>query len=155
MTIQRFEHEYRFLSNFWPGEVVLGGLPFPTAEHAYQASKSRELYVRAQVADLPSPGGAKRFGQKIELRPDWERVKKQVMLTVVVAKFTQHRDLADLLVATGTRRLVEGNTWHDNYWGSCCCAKCAEADRQEYWADRGLNYLGKMLMTVRDVVRID
>ena len=38
--------------------------------------------------------------------------------------------------------LVEGNHWHDNIWGDCSCNKCN--------GTKGTNYLGKILMTVRE-----
>ena len=54
-------------------------------------------------------------------------------------------DVADLTVdgslATGGAVLVEGNTWHDNYWGCCTCSRCA--------GRRGRNNLGRLLMKLR------
>ena len=40
MDILAFEGEYSWLSNFWPVEVVLDGMVFPSVEHAYQAAKA-------------------------------------------------------------------------------------------------------------------
>lgn len=144
--ITEFRGEYRFLSNFWPCKVQLGDIVFPSAEHAYQARKSLDPVVQRSLAQLASPGEAKRYGRTIELRPDWERVKKRVMLLVVLTKFIQNPDLAKLLVATEDIPLEEGNTWHDNFWGACRC---------DDHAGDGLNYLGRILMMVRDIVRED
>lgn len=150
MAVDRFDGGYRFLSNFYPCPVTVGDITYPSAEHAYQASKTREFAIRNRVAALPTPGEAKRFGRRIELRSDWERAKKPVMLVVVLTKFTENPLLGAQLADTADMedpRLTEGNYWHDNYWGSCFCDKCT--------ARPGLNYLGKILMAVREAVRCD
>lgn len=158
MAIERFDGENRFLSNFWMVPVTIGDITYPSAEHAFQASKTLEFSLRNRIAGLKTPGEAKRFGRSITLRPDWERAKKPVMLVVVLTKFTEHPDLGARLADTADApdpRLIEGNTWHDNYWGSCSCERCARGFEDMYWADRGLNYLGRALMAVRDMVRCD
>lgn len=155
MAIEHFQGQARFLSNFWLAPVSMGGIVYPSAEHAYQAHKSEAFHVRQALAEIPSAGQVKRAGQKIDMRPDWNEVRKRVMLLVVLAKFTQHQDLAKLLADTGEEHLVEGNRWHDNYWGSCECPACALGYEDMRWADRGFNHLGKTLMAVRNVVRAD
>lgn len=168
--ITEFAGEHRFLSNFYPAPVTVHGVGYPTAEHAYQAHKTYSAVARISVAALSSPGEAKRAGRQLDIRPDWEQVKKQVMLLVVLTKFTAHDELAAALTATGDQLLVEGNHWHDNYWGMCSCSKCLYGlVEQENYHPRlfhentvfpaklhpGRNYLGKILMAVRDVVRPD
>jgi N-glycosidase YbiA len=162
--ITEFRGEYRFLSNFWPCAVPIGGITYPSSEHAYQAHKTLDHRAREAMAALSTPGDAKRAGKVLDLRTDWERVKKAVMLQVVLVKFMKHADLAKLLVATGDASLQEGNHWHDNFWGVCRCAQptgqglsylgwgvsgCAKHSGQ------GLNYLGRILETVRFIVRED
>jgi len=145
--ITRFQGEWRFLSNFWPCRVQLSDLVFPSAEHAYQWSKQ---LVPSDGPDFKdpgmTPGQAKRAGQRVLMVPDWEQVKKRAMLRVVMAKFVQNENLTALLLATEGAYLEEGNTWHDNYWGACGCPA--------HIGD-GLNYLGRILMMVRDIVRVD
>lgn len=160
MAIERFQGEHRFLSNFWPCTVRAWDIDFPSAEHAFQACKSRHSADYARIAALPTPADAKGAGRRLELRSDWDQVRKQVMLRVLLAKFIQNPELAARLAATEDARLVEGNTWHDNYWGSCLCGPCALSSGNSgladlHWTDRGHNYLGRLLMAVRDVVTVD
>ena len=68
------------------------------------------------------------------------------MREVVICKFMQNPDLMKKLLATGDAKLVEGNTWHDNYWGIC---RCGSRDK----CGTGSNMLGKILMQVRDTYR--
>jgi len=62
------------------------------------------------------------------------------MLHGLKQKF-QDPTIASKLVYTHPHTLIEGNWWHDNYWGDCFCAKCATI--------KGKNKLGKLLEDVR------
>ncbi len=69
------------------------------------------------------------------LRADWEAVKDGLMREAVRAKFAQHADLREILLATGDAVIVE-HTENDAYWGN-------GGDGS------GKNMLGKILMEVR------
>lgn len=73
--------------------------------------------------------------RKVKLRPDWERVKDSIMFDAVRAKFTQHKELKELLLSTGDAKIIE-HTVNDSYWGDGGNGK-------------GKNMLGKILMKVR------
>lgn len=147
MAIEGFQGPYRDLSNFGAGHVRVFGHDYRTREHAYQAAKSADDAGRLLVARAATPGEAKRAGRKVPMRPEWERVKKQAMLTVELAAYNQNGFLAELLLSTEDETLVETNRWHDNFWGDCVCPRCSGVP--------GLNYLGRLLMAVRDVIRVD
>jgi ribA/ribD-fused uncharacterized protein len=132
--IDSFDGEFDFLSNFLQTDVFLDGVRYANSEAAFQAQKCAKMIDRFQFANL-LPGKAKRLGRKVTLRSDWEQVKDQVMYDVVKAKFQQHPQLRDKLVATGDSYLEEGNTWNDTYWGVC--------------KGEGQNKLGHILMRIR------
>ena len=140
--ISSFSGSYAFLSNFAPSPIrgVRSRLVYPTAEHAYQAMKSADPLAWAEAAALATPGKAKRWGQRIPLRPRWDAMKVLIMTRVVRAKFRQNLALQTLLLATGDQELVEGNTWGDRFWGTCDGV--------------GLNHLGRILMATRDRARL-
>ena len=96
--------------------------------------------TRLIIRNCSTPGAAKRMGRSIHLRADWDAVRIDVMLTLLRAKFSIPT-LAARLLDTGDAELVEGNTWHDNFWGDCHCARCAGIP--------GQNWLGAGLMVVR------
>jgi len=132
--IEFFDGDYSFLSNFRGG-----------VEQKFQAAKTLDPILKAEIL-LLTPGGSKRRGNEIKLRPDWEEVKYQVMLDCVREKFARPAYGA-LLLATGDAVLIEGNTWHDNVWGICVCDRCQSDARV------GTNLLGEILMKVRSELR--
>src|SRR5205807_5124608 len=95
--ITEFQGEYRFLSNFYPAEVVYEGITYPTVEHAYQSAKTLDMNQRRRIAALSAPAEAKTEGRKLPLRPDWEQVKTQVMEDCIRYKFSHHKDLREAL----------------------------------------------------------
>lgn len=131
--IKSFSGEYQFLSNFFPVEVVLDGVTYPSVEHAYQAAKTLDLEKRKEFLSL-TPGFAKRLGQRLELRPDWNDVKLSVMTRLNEQKYMRP-DLREKLCDTYPQDIVEGNTWGDTFWGVC--------------NGKGSNHLGKILMAIR------
>lgn len=145
--IHGFDNKYSFLSNFYACSIDFDGLAlYPTAEHAFQAAKSLDTKIREWIVSAPTSGEAKRRGQSIKLRPDWEEVKDEVMLFIVREKF-KNEDMRTRLLATigeGYDGFCEDNWWHDNYWGNCTCPKCQEIE--------GQNKLGKILMQVANEI---
>lgn len=138
--ISKFSGEYRFLSNFYLCDVKMDGMTYPSVEHAYQAAKTNDTTERVAIRNAASPKDAKHLGYKVSLRPDWDRVKNNVMYHLLQRKFSDPT-LRSQLLGTRGKELIEGNGWHDNYWGVCSCGRCK---------GKGRNVLGKMLMRIRD-----
>ena len=138
--IVEFDGEYAFLSNFYNSPIFYEGITYPTNEHFFQAMKTLDPAERQKIASAKTPGLAKRLGRNVQLRPDWEKVKVDVMRTGLMLKFTDAK-LAEKLIATGDEELVEGNWWHDNTWGNCHCTECSRKG--------GRNLLGMLLMELR------
>ena len=142
--INKFEGKYEFLSNFYPSRITIDSVSYPTVEHAFQAAKTRSFLKRIEISKLDTPREAKKAGRQVELRSDWETIKDQVMYDCLKEKF-KIKELKEKLLATGNEELVEGTTWHDNYWGNCSCEKCRNIE--------GKNILGKTLMRLREELR--
>lgn len=150
-VVPRFEGEYFFLSNFYESPFEWRSHQFPTAEHAFQASKAYAM-SDARLPDMTSymnsvvlaetPKRAKHLGRIVPLDvKEWERIKVQYMREIVHAKFAQCQGLAGQLINTGAMMLVEGNTWGDKFWG-----RCLDKDTGKMV---GLNTLGAILMEER------
>ena len=133
--IEGFFGKHRFLSNFHLESVVYKGIKYPTNEHAYQAAKSLDPIVREEISKIVSPRDARRAGQKVKCREDFDEIKISVMEEINRIKF-QVPYLAKLLKETGDAYLEETNWWKDVFWGVCDGV--------------GQNNLGKILMKIRD-----
>ena len=103
-------------SNFALYPITLDGERWPTSEHYFQAQKFVDKTYRQKVRKANSPMLAARLGRdrKQKVRGDWESAKVGVMRTAILAKFTQHKDLAAILLSTGDAELVE-HTENDAY----------------------------------------
>ena len=138
--IDRFDGEYAFLSNFYLCPVVYDGMMYSNSEAAFQAAKCASLEDRVPFTRM-TPREAKKAGRMVELKPTWYAYRTEAMLEILRDKFRRTPALRRWLVATGDAELIEGNHWHDNYWGNCSCPRCTDAT--------GCNMLGKLLMQVR------
>ena len=49
------------------------------------------------------------------------------MYDILKKKFSDD-DLKARLLLTGDKKLIEGNKWHDNFWGNCTCKKCENVE---------------------------
>jgi ribA/ribD-fused uncharacterized protein len=137
--IDQFVGPNRFLSNFTAAQVQINDWVFSTVEHAYQAAKSNNPFDWKRIQDCSTPGSAKRMGQKLRIRKDWDEVKVQCMYGLLQLKF-QIPHLREQLVATGDYLLIEGNSWNDTFWG-------VSLD-----TGKGQNNLGILLMKVRSEI---
>ena len=152
--IDSFSGRWSFLSNFYPVKITHLGIEYPSVEHYYVALKVKSdqlvngvqmnyMDCREYISKIPTPGASKRFGRKLSLRKDWDLVKLDVMEYGLRQKF-QNEDLKEMILSTGDQELIEGNTWHDNFFGICSCYKCG---------NKGENHLGKLLMKIRESLK--
>ena len=142
IQIWGFRGENEFLSHFYPSPISAAGVNYPTVEHAYQAYMTLDMDWRRKIRKAGSPEEAKSLSRMSPIRPDKDNVKLEIMLALDKLKFETHPELLEKLKATGHKTLVEGNVWHDNFWGDCRCSKCRNIV--------GQNHAGKILMKVRD-----
>lgn len=139
-NIKGFFGPYRFLSNYHVADVLYEGIIYPSSEHAYHAAKTLDINIRKELLTLTC-AEAKKKGNIIPLRSDWEEIKYDVMKTILRDKFTRHRKLRSMLLNTGGKYLEETNHWRDTYWGVC--------------DEIGENNLGKILMYLRFEIKRD
>ena len=152
-----FTGPHAFLSNFYAHTrpfVYQGELVW-SAERAYQASKSVDPDERAAIWNAPTSFAAWKYGRDIEYPAytpvEWDNAKMDVMEGVLWAKF-QDAELAELLVGTGDRELVEGTLGSDRFWAE----QIVPANNNDGYerTGRGSNYLGILLMALREGLRV-
>lgn len=148
--INRFEGRYNFLSNFYPCKIEHQGITYPSVEHYYVAMKCNNdqmidgVYYtpgdfREKIAKTTIPAVVKKIGQRIKIRSDWDSKKLEFMEWGLREKF-KITEIKEMLLQTENKQIIEGNFWHDNFYGQCSCDKCS---------GKGKNNLGKLLMEIR------
>ena len=131
------EVPYGCFSNFSAHGFELDGKYWKTSEHYFQAQKFAGKPDEEVLRNAKTPKEAASLGRerKRPLRKDWEAVKDDVMRKAVRRKFETHKELREILLATGEEKLVE-KTSGDYYWG------CGTDGT-------GKNMLGRILMEIR------
>lgn len=149
--ILAFQVENRFLSNFWPCNIILvaetiNGIEFPemkfnTVENAYQAWKCGSLEQRHHMMAL-SAGDAKDFSRldDFQTREDLtDDLRVQAMGVFLKQKFSdKNPELKNKLIETKNTLLIEGNNWNDTFFGFCL------------ETGQGQNHLGQLIMKIRN-----
>lgn len=139
------EKPYGAFSNLYRREIEFEGETFVTSEHAYQAGKARKPEVKEWLMAAPSPALLAMAAHGLyywDVSPGWSQKKFDRMRGVLYAKFTQHEDLRELLLSTGTSRLIETAT--------------VDNEVNRLWGEvngQGRNMLGELLMELRAQLR--
>jgi ribA/ribD-fused uncharacterized protein len=133
--------EHGCFSNFSKHGFEIDGKYWKTSEHYFQGQKFAGTSHEEDVRKAVTPKQAATIGRDRArpLRRDWEQVKDDVMRRALLAKFSTHVDIRQILLDTGDEEIVE-NAPGDYYWG---CGKTGT----------GKNMLGKILMEVRTQLR--
>jgi hypothetical protein len=141
INFYRHYNEHGCFSNFSEHPIVIDDKEYATSEHYFQSQKfvgtEHEDIVRA--AATPAESAKMGRSKSRPLRKDWEEVKEDVMYTAVLAKFSQHEDIRQVLLSTGDAKLVE-HTKNDRIWG-------------DGGDGTGTNLLGAVLERVRSKLR--
>lgn len=135
----KIKDPHGYMSNFYRARIFIEGKWWDTIEHYYQALKTCDLDEQDRVRKAKTPKEARELGQKVQLRSDFDILKDSIMKKCVLAKFVQHHDIREQLLATNDEILIEDSPV-DYYWG--CGADGS-----------GKNMLGKILMEVRGELR--
>ena len=134
-VIKEFRYQYNFLSNFSRYPLIYQGILFKWA-------KCETDIDRNNILNCETPTQVKKYGHIIKCDiKKWDLYKIVVMEEILKCKFSQEK-LKKKLIDTKDAELIEGNYWHDQYWGKCFCPKCKNK--------QGQNHLGKLLMKIRD-----
>ena len=92
--INEFVDNYAFLSNDYQAHLAYKGKEYNSVTEAFNS-----LRVFARTREVG------------------ERAKTRTMRSIVFRKFLQNPELAQKLVNTDTRPLINGGTWQDTFWG--------------------------------------
>lgn len=135
-----YENDFYVFSNFSAFSLEWKGRRFDTSEHVYHWERFEGTgndSLSESVHCAASAHVAFKLGQdyKQYQRRDWDRIKVDVMRTILLAKIDQHEYVRHKLLASAGRELIE-DSWRDSFWG---------------WGPNrdGKNQLGKLWMDIR------
>ena len=114
---------------------------WPSVEHYYQAMKFNDGAIREQIRNATHPQEAVELARRLRrrVRKRWDDVKEVYMTRATYTKCRTHDDVADALVATGEKTIIE-TSQYDYFWG---CGRDT----------RGRNVYGRVLTNVRRRLR--
>ncbi len=145
------------LSNWYPADFEVAGVLYPTTEHHMMAEKARlfgDTAIRDQIVEAKSPDKAKALGRQVADfdAAEWNKNRFEIVVYGNFAKFSQNKELGELLLRTGSKVLVEASP-QDRIWGIGLAQDSKDAANPANW--NGLNLLGFALMEVRARLQAD
>ncbi|MEV6974501.1 NADAR family protein [Kitasatospora sp. NPDC093806] len=126
------------LRHDYPAPITVGGATYPSAAHAYWALSAAEPGTRQAVAAAGTATAARRLATAAPRREGWEHARTAVLTGLLRAKYDQHPELAEVLLATDDATLVYDDM-DSTFWGDN--------------AGRGRNWSGRLLELVRSELR--
>lgn len=143
-----FSHWYRK-----PGVIqfIHQGINFECAEQAMMYKKAelmQDLKSMELILKTPDPEIVKGLGRGVKNfdQERWDENKEDIVFNINISKFSQNKDLLDILATTEGKILVEASPY-DKIWG----AGLAIGDKNILFPARwrGQNLLGYILTDVR------
>ncbi|MFJ6437365.1 NADAR family protein [Streptomyces sp. NPDC091416] len=125
---------FRGLRNDYPAPIVVGEVSYPSAAHAYWALSVAAPEARTAIATAETHAAARESATAAAQREGWQHARTAVMTALLRAKYDQHPDLAEILLATDDATVIYDDADSD-FWGDN--------------AGRGRNWAGRLLELVR------
>ncbi len=149
------EKEYGFLSNWYESEFQIDGRTFSSIEQYMMYKKAAVFHDEEhaqEVLNLTDARAIKEVGRKVRNYNDtvWNGIRQIIVYEGLMAKFSQSKELQKQLLDTGDAVLAECNPG-DPVWGIAMDRDNPDREYMDRW--KGTNYLGFLLMMVRDKLR--
>ncbi|MFB8202776.1 NADAR family protein [Kitasatospora purpeofusca] len=126
------------LRHDYPAPITVADTDYPSAAHAYWALLVAEPDTRNVIATAETATAARKLAAAAPRREGWEHVRTAVMTHLLRAKYDQHPELAEILLATDDATLIYDDM-NSTFWGDN--------------AGQGRNWSGRLLELVRSELR--
>ncbi len=117
----------------FPRPIRYRGRTYRSVHHAYWSAAIADTGRESDLASAPTPYAIEKAAREIGIRSDWPDHQVAVMSALVRRRFRKEKDLAQLLLSTGSTRLLY-EALDDDFWGH---------------AHGGENWMGHLLELVR------
>lgn len=140
------------LSQWYPSNFSDGEVRYSCAEQYMMRAKAimfGDEAVAARIMKTRDPAEHKRLGRCVKNFDvvKWNAAARDIVYAASMLKFAQSGECRKVLTATGSRMIVEASPT-DFLWGIGLCEE--EAKRVPFTQWKGANWLGEVLMAVRD-----
>lgn len=152
---------------FWGKEDIYSNFffhPFKHQELNFKWSEQAVMYRKAKffgadeiankILQAKTPKECKDFGRSRQIPFNetlWVENRERIYKEVLLDKFSSPK-LKEQILATKDKTLVEASPY-DNIWGIKMSAEHPDAENPSKW--KGLNLLGKVLMEVREELKME
>ncbi len=138
-------------SQWFPSPFSKDSITYRTAEHWMMAKKAQlfnDEECFQKIIASSKPGEAKDLGRRVKNfdQATWEANRFEIVVEGNLLKFSQNPSLAEFLINTKNRVLVEASPV-DNIWGIGMAISHPDINTPNNW--KGQNLLGFALMKVR------
>ena len=146
-----------YLSNWYPSEFMHDGVRFSSMEQ-YMMYRKAVLFdddeIASQILKTDDVAKIKALGRQVSGYNDtiWNGMRQIIIYEGLKAKFSQNKDLMNLLLSTGDSMLAECAV-RDTIWG--IGLSMTDPDRLNIDKWKGQNLLGFALMMVRKGLSAD
>jgi ribA/ribD-fused uncharacterized protein len=146
--------KYGPFSNFYPSRFIESNIEFNCSEQYFMYYKcltfdKENKPLLEAILNEKSPIKIKNFGRQVKNYNDkvWGEKRYQVMVKALHLKFSQNKEIKDLLISTKEKILFEASPF-DKIWGIGYDGKTAVSmiDKTKF----GKNLLGQALMEIRN-----
>ncbi|GAA2357563.1 hypothetical protein Cme02nite_51240 [Catellatospora methionotrophica] len=117
----------------YPAEITAFGYTYPSITHAILALSTSDPEWHDRIAQAEGPKAARTAAKGASRRTDWADRRLAVMAVLLRQKFSQHPELAEVLLSTGDGRITY-SALDDSYFSS---------------GGYGANWFGRLLEVIR------
>ena len=139
-------------SQWLPSNFTVNGVKYTYAEQYMMHQKALlfgDKETAKKIMDAKDPHTQKHLGREVKNfnNEKWINNRERIVYEGNYAKFTQNKDLYDILMQTGDKTLVEASPV-DKVWGIGLAEDDPNSQDETKW--KGLNLLGKVLTKLKE-----
>jgi predicted NAD-dependent protein-ADP-ribosyltransferase YbiA (DUF1768 family) len=96
---------YKCLDNSYVSPIIVEGISYPSVEHAFKAAQTSDRNLKFKISKASNLLDVQKLLKDASIRPNWDDVKYATLHQLVKLKFESHKDLANILIGTGSKQL--------------------------------------------------